>query len=296
MTDSVDFGRGATSSATETGVRETHGFSFSGSGREYFGIWIVNLLLSIVTIGIYTAWAKVRRLRYFYGNTWLDGHNFEYHAKPIQILIGRIVVVVVLVIFNILASISPILSLILIVPYLVGIPWLINKALSFNARVTSYRNVHFNFEGSYGRAFWVFVALPFIIPIVFGVFMAAVVGSFQTGIAGVSQTNLIIVFGIAAVGALAYALFIPYISKQTNTYIAECTRFGSAKFEPNIMLKPLYQNMGLTLLIVIAPIVFIAVLGAVMLGGPAEVSSANVGFFPARGYCRSVPFLCGRRS
>jgi Zn-dependent protease with chaperone function len=55
-------------------------FEFRGRAGEYFGIWIVNVLLSIITLGIYSAWAKVRRLRYFYGNTWLDGHNFEYHA------------------------------------------------------------------------------------------------------------------------------------------------------------------------------------------------------------------------
>jgi hypothetical protein len=42
---------------------------FTGSGSEYFRIWIVNLLLTLVTFGIYYPWAKVRRLRYFYGNT-----------------------------------------------------------------------------------------------------------------------------------------------------------------------------------------------------------------------------------
>ena len=42
---------------------------FTGSGTEYFGIWIVNLLLTIVTLGIYSAWAKVRRLQYFYRHT-----------------------------------------------------------------------------------------------------------------------------------------------------------------------------------------------------------------------------------
>jgi uncharacterized membrane protein YjgN (DUF898 family) len=31
---------------------------FTGKAGEYFGIWIVNLLLSIVTLGIYSAWAK----------------------------------------------------------------------------------------------------------------------------------------------------------------------------------------------------------------------------------------------
>ena len=28
-------------------------FSFTGTVREYFGIWIVNVLLTIVTLGIY---------------------------------------------------------------------------------------------------------------------------------------------------------------------------------------------------------------------------------------------------
>src|SRR5436305_11873488 len=40
--------------------------SFTGSGSEYFRIWIVNALLSIITLGIYSAWAKVRTLQYFY--------------------------------------------------------------------------------------------------------------------------------------------------------------------------------------------------------------------------------------
>ena len=38
---------------------------FEGKTSEYFGIWIVNLLLSLLTLGIYSAWAKVRRKKYF---------------------------------------------------------------------------------------------------------------------------------------------------------------------------------------------------------------------------------------
>src|SRR6187455_1066695 len=68
-------------------------FEFRATGGEYFRIWIVNLLLTIVTLGIYSAWAKVRRLRYFYGNTLLDGHSFEYHGRPLAILKGRLIVV-----------------------------------------------------------------------------------------------------------------------------------------------------------------------------------------------------------
>ena len=48
-------------------------FQFTGKTGEYFGIWIVNLFLTIVTLGIYSAWAKVRKKRYFYANTIIDG-------------------------------------------------------------------------------------------------------------------------------------------------------------------------------------------------------------------------------
>ena len=55
-------------------------FVFRGTGGEYFGIWIVNLALTVITLGIYSAWAKVRTRRYFYGNTYVAGHAFDYHA------------------------------------------------------------------------------------------------------------------------------------------------------------------------------------------------------------------------
>ena len=36
---------------------------FTGAAREYFGIWIVNIILSVCTLGIYSAWAKVEEKR-----------------------------------------------------------------------------------------------------------------------------------------------------------------------------------------------------------------------------------------
>ena len=68
--------------ATRTlSARDIQPFYFTGTGGEYFRIWIVNLILSILTLGIYSAWAKVRTNRYFYGNTQVDDTGFEYHAK-----------------------------------------------------------------------------------------------------------------------------------------------------------------------------------------------------------------------
>src|SRR5688572_20741131 len=112
-------------------------FEFRGSGSEYFRIWIVNLLLTIVTLGIYSAWAKVRRLRYFYGNTYLDGHSFEYHGLPMQILKGRLIVAAVYVVFVIFNNVAPILSMVVLLPLIFfGMPWIIVRARLFQMRMS----------------------------------------------------------------------------------------------------------------------------------------------------------------
>jgi uncharacterized membrane protein YjgN (DUF898 family) len=132
-------------------------FSFTGTTREYFGIWIVNVLLTIVTLGIYSAWAKVRRQRYFYGNTYLAGASFDYHARPVQILIGRVIVLAFLVAYNVSLQFLPIVGGLLGVAFLFAIPWFVMRGLRFSARVTSYRNVRFDFTGRYWGAFQAYI-------------------------------------------------------------------------------------------------------------------------------------------
>jgi len=58
-----------------------HPLSFTGDAREYFNIWIVNIALTILTLGIFSAWAKVRKKRYFYGNTYADGHGEQSEGR-----------------------------------------------------------------------------------------------------------------------------------------------------------------------------------------------------------------------
>jgi hypothetical protein len=55
---------------------------FHGSALEYFKIWIVNLCLTLLTLGIFSAWAKVRKKRYFYSHTTVDGTPFQYLGQP----------------------------------------------------------------------------------------------------------------------------------------------------------------------------------------------------------------------
>jgi uncharacterized membrane protein YjgN (DUF898 family) len=135
-------------------------FSFTGSGGEYFRIWIVNLFLSIVTLGIYSAWAKVRRLQYFYRNTRVAGFAFDYHGNPIAILKGRLIAVGLLGGYYAAGMLSPWFGLAAIGLLSLVLPWLISRSLRFRLYNSSYRGIRFHFSGSTQSAYWVFLGLP----------------------------------------------------------------------------------------------------------------------------------------
>lgn len=130
---------------------------FSGTGGEYFRIWIVNIVLSILTLGIYSAWAKVRNRQYFYGSSRLDGAGFEYTANPVNILKGRLLVVGALVVYQLLATVAPALSAAIALGAVLFLPWVVVQALSFNARYSAHRGLRFHFDGTYPEAFRYFI-------------------------------------------------------------------------------------------------------------------------------------------
>ena len=148
--------------------------TFSGTGAEYFRIWIVNLLLTIVTLGIYSAWAKVRRLQYFDRNTALDGAAFDFHGDPVAVLKGRIVAVVLLFAYQMAFGFSLVAGLIVFSLLLLVLPYLLRGALRFRLRNTSWRGLPFAFTGTTGGAYAVFVPpmLMFMMPALLAATMA----------------------------------------------------------------------------------------------------------------------------
>ena len=131
----------------------TQRLEFKGSASGFFRIWIVNLLLSIVTLGIYSAWAKVRRRKYFYRNTVLDGHNFDYHANPVAILKGRLIAAPVLAAYVWSGYVYLPAQYILLALIVLTLPWLIVRSRIFNLRNTSYRNLRFDFARQFREAY-----------------------------------------------------------------------------------------------------------------------------------------------
>ena len=135
---------------------------FNGSAGEYFKIWITNLFLTIITFGIYSAWAEVINKKYIYQNITIDGHRFDYVAKPIQILKGRAIGLMLLLLVGILSVFNPMLYVLSLIALFIATPWLINKSLSFRLRMTTYRGVSFDFRGNYKETFLYFMLLPIL--------------------------------------------------------------------------------------------------------------------------------------
>jgi len=135
---------------------------FTGNGAEYFGIWIVNLLLTLVSVGVYSAWAKVRRLQYFYRHTELAGSSFDFHGSPIRILVGRAVALVLFILYNYSVRLHSPVTLVVFVGLAIALPWLLRNSFRFRLYNTSWRGTRFHFRGSVGGAYRVFLLNGFL--------------------------------------------------------------------------------------------------------------------------------------
>jgi len=152
---------GSTSHVVD-GERRSSQINFTGNGSEYFGIWIVNILLLVVTLGFYAPWAKVRNMQYFYGHTLLEDTSFQYLADPWVIFRGRLVALVAVAVWYVASTFFPFIALGLLLIFLPLIPWIVMRSLKFHAVNSAYRNIRFDFVGGYGQAVKVLYLWPLI--------------------------------------------------------------------------------------------------------------------------------------
>jgi uncharacterized membrane protein YjgN (DUF898 family) len=80
-------------------------FAYDGRLGELYGIFIGNLLLSIVTLGFYRFWGKTRMRRYIWSRVSLSGDAFEYTGTGGELFIGFLIVVVLFFAASILRTV-----------------------------------------------------------------------------------------------------------------------------------------------------------------------------------------------
>jgi uncharacterized membrane protein YjgN (DUF898 family) len=227
---------------TEQQEPQTLPFRFFGNGGEYFKIWIVNLILTILTLGIYSAWAKVRTKRYFYGNTSLENAAFEYHATPMVILKGRLIAFTAFVIYVLLSKFFPIAGAAFAAILALLVPWVIWRSIQFNARMVSYRNIRFGFHGMLKEAYRILVLIP-LLPI----FIGAILGGIAYFVLGKGIVLSAIFSVIFFITILAVGLIFPYIKKLLTSYYINNRQYGQGKFSAQLSAQKYYMiYSGLT--------------------------------------------------
>ncbi len=119
---------------------------FSGSGGEYFRVWIVNLLLSIVTLGLYTPWARRRTARYFYDHTVIAGSPLEFTAPLRKMVVSFILFVLLYLAYKIAAETGQeTMVLVFIVGAALLAPYLWGSAMRFRLASTRWRGLQLHF-------------------------------------------------------------------------------------------------------------------------------------------------------
>jgi len=208
--------------------------SFEGNGLEYFKIWIVNILLVIVTIGLYYPWAKVRNNRYLYANTTLENRTFDYHATGKQLFVGYLIAMALLIVYVIIQNVSPTGGAIVFLIFIAALPWIIWRSLKFNMRITSFSNVRFGFDGKLGGAYFNYLLLPilFFLALYSAPLIAAIVFSFVGDSIGLISGVLLTAATIAGI-VLAIYMF-GLLKKRNTSYVINASRYGQGHFSTNL--------------------------------------------------------------
>lgn len=154
---------------------------FTGNGGSLFSIYIVNAILTVITLGLYYPWAKAATLRYLYQETELEGSRFMFHGTGREMFLGFIKAIgifAVLYAFLLWAAFTKNLALtytamgVFYVAIIILIPIAIHGSMKYRMSRSSWRSIHFGYRGDMKELLKKFVAGFFLTIITIGIYSA----------------------------------------------------------------------------------------------------------------------------
>lgn len=169
-----------TSTELETTYSEPT-LAFKGRGSELFSIQILNIVLMLVTLGLYYPWAKAKNLQYIYRKTELAGSPFTFHGTGKEMFIGFIKglgilgILYAVLLYGIL-NYEPTTYAICVLVFLAGLsvvmPLAIHGMMRYRTSRTSWRGIHMGYRGKLSDMFKVFYMNLFLTIITLGIYSA----------------------------------------------------------------------------------------------------------------------------
>jgi uncharacterized membrane protein YjgN (DUF898 family) len=152
---------GAPSQASNTAVDSTYPIHFHGRGGSLFGIQIVNLFVSLITLGVYSFWGRVKVRSYLASQTEFAGDRFAYHGTGRELLIGwtkamvlfgipLFVLAVLQVMVGMESDLFDVLQILIYTVVGIFIPIAMVNARRYRLSRMSWRGIRFSFRGGVG--------------------------------------------------------------------------------------------------------------------------------------------------
>jgi uncharacterized membrane protein YjgN (DUF898 family) len=153
-------------------------FQFHGSVGALFKIFIINALLTLVTLGFYYPWARAAMLQYFYRETELEGSTFQFHGTGKEMFFGMLKAVGIFIVLGAVAGllgylVHQVVGILFFYLALIAlIPFAIVGSLKYRYSRSSYRGIYFGYRGTAGNMAKVYLGGIFLTIITFGIYGA----------------------------------------------------------------------------------------------------------------------------
>lgn len=230
-------------------------FEYEGQGGAFFMLYLKNLLLTIVTLGVYSFWGRVKIQRYVFSNSKFYGRYFDYHAtgkeKFIGFLVGSAVLAIFFSIVGGLQSLGGVFAiiggLIVFAAVILGQPYFLIGSRKFLLSRSSWSNIRFRFSGDYkellnitlkGMIYSV-LTLGFYTP-----FFVVSIKKYMTEESAIGSKSFSYdgdgwdFFKVFIVGYLltmvTFGIYAPFFLAKTMRYHANHTLLGQSRFQSEL--------------------------------------------------------------
>ena len=110
-----------------------HRLAFHGSGGSLFLLILKNLFLTVITLGVYAAWARAERRKYMWSSTEISGQRLVFTGTGLELFKGYLKVLAAYIAFTLIPVIGnffipgsrPIFQIVLAIAVLFLVPFAI---------------------------------------------------------------------------------------------------------------------------------------------------------------------------
>jgi uncharacterized membrane protein YjgN (DUF898 family) len=128
-------------------------FTYCGKTGALYGIWIKQLLLRIITLGIYGPWGKTNIRRYLFAAMELDGDRFEYLGTGKELFIGILMAIPGYLVFAgaymaLEFKVGPGFGNLVLIPLFYIVPAIMYSGYRYRVNRTQWRGIRSRMGGS----------------------------------------------------------------------------------------------------------------------------------------------------